>query len=235
MTVSAENRPSPFMMSSVNPSAKYACPASPLWSTRGRNAIAGLPPATGLLVRNPRPNQNAAATSRHAKATGTTAATRAPLDALAHQASGRAAPIVGERLGSGRSCGPNIGDIGFKPVAAARNCLDQARPIVAERAPQFADALHQHIVRDGEARPDRRKNLVLRDEATGILHQAFKDGEGFWPKRNFGVVMKKAAAIQIQDVAIKPQPFWRSRRWRFDIAGGHCPARRSNWVSTGVI
>ena len=50
----------------------------------------------------------------------------------------------------------------FKSVAAARNRPDQARPVVSERPSQLADALHQRIVGDGQVRPDRRKELVLR-------------------------------------------------------------------------
>jgi len=38
------------------------------------------------------------------------------------------------------------------------NRLDQSLPIVSERSPQLADALHQRIVRDGEIRPDRGKS-----------------------------------------------------------------------------
>jgi hypothetical protein len=91
------------------------------------------------------------------------------------------------------------------PPLTARNRLDQARPVVPERPSQLADALHQRIVRDGEIRPDRGKELVLGNETAGIFAEVMQDREGLWPKGNLGPIKKEAAALQIQDITIEAQ------------------------------
>ena len=75
-----------------------------------------------------------------------------------------------------------------------------------KRPPQDADALHQRIVRDGEVRPDRGKEFVLRDETAGILGEVLQDREGLRPKRDLAPVEKEAPATQIQDIPIEVQP-----------------------------
>jgi hypothetical protein len=59
----------------------------------------------------------------------------------------------------------------FETIAAARYGPNEARPVLAERSPQFADALHQHVVGDGETGPDRRKKLLFRDQSSRIFDQ----------------------------------------------------------------
>jgi transglutaminase-like putative cysteine protease len=90
-------------------------------------------------------------------------------------------------------------------IAAARNGRDQARPVIPQRPPELADALHQCIVRDGKMRPDRSKELVLRHETARIFHQVPQHREGLRPKGNLGAVEKEATATQIEDITIKPE------------------------------
>ncbi len=115
----------------------------------------------------------------------------------------------------------------FKSIAAARNRPDQARPVVSERPPQLADALHQRIVRDGEIRPDCGKQLVLRDETAGIFDKVSQDREGLRPKGNLVPVEKETAAIQVQDITIESQPLCphlrRMSRHREWSSPGHAP------------
>jgi hypothetical protein len=89
-------------------------------------------------------------------------------------------------------------------IAAAGNCPDQACPIVSEGAPQLTDALHQHIIRNREVRPNRSKEFIVRDKTAGIFNQVAQDREDLWPKGNLVLSEKKTAAIQIQDTAVKP-------------------------------
>lgn len=60
-------------------------------------------------------------------------------------------------------------------LAAARNRPDQARSVISKRPSQFADALHQRIVRDGEIRPDRGKELALRDKTAGVFDEVMQE------------------------------------------------------------
>ena len=243
------------MMSWVNPSAKYSRAASLPWFTSGRTAIAGLAPISGLLVRRsigtsrkarqvsnrsrcrpttapPRPASQGRATRPDrcvgrrppARAERAASARRAPDQPIARaRDTAGAAPVDDARRGNDRH-------VGFEPIAAPRDRPDQARPVVSQGAAQLADALHQRVVRDGEVRPDRAKELVLRDETAGIFDQVIQDRESLGPKRNLVAVEKQAAAMQIQHIAIEPQSFCVRLRRRPGIVSGHRRAIRANPV-----
>ena len=111
--------------------------------------------------------------------------------------------------------------IGFEPIATARHCPQQARSVVAQSAPQLTDALHQHVVRYGDVRPDRSKQLVLRNQTTGVLDEMPENCKCLGPKDNVVIFQKETTPVQIQDVAIEPQSLCRCRRCRFAIHSRH--------------
>jgi hypothetical protein len=105
-----------------------------------------------------------------------------------------------ERLGIASS-----GHRRIKSITPAGDRLDQSWTIVPKLPPQFADALHQGVVRDGQIRPDRCKELVFRNEAAGIFDKALQDREGFRSKRDLATLKQEATAIQVQDIMIERQ------------------------------
>ena len=109
----------------------------------------------------------------------------------------------------------------FESIAAARNGLDQARPVVPECPSKFADALHQRIVGDGQIGPDRGEELVLRDEAAVVLGEVSQDREGLRPKGDLAAVTKETAAIKIQDIAVELQSLCRNLLPKVGFARGH--------------
>ena len=60
---------------------------------------------------------------------------------------------------------------------------------------QFADALDQRIVCDGDIRPDRGKEFVLRNKPAAVFHEVVQHREGLWPEGNLVPVNEEAAAI----------------------------------------
>ena len=186
-----ENRPSALMMSCVKPSAKYSRAESSFWLRKGRTAIAAFAPISGLLIVDwsacpRRPDQfpagpmadpeHAAAATRTANVSKTNNPMRAPSAAIkrgAARARQETAPAI--ESGSGKTQErvrhrPETGSLGNDPTrqlqidSRGAEPSDQARPVVSERPSQFADALHQRIIRDGNIRPDCGKELVLRDK-----------------------------------------------------------------------
>ena len=110
-----------------------------------------------------------------------------------------------DRLGQRSTGRRNNRDVGVKSIAAAWDCPDQAWAVISERTSQFADALHQCVVRDREVRPDRGEQLVFRDKPCAIFAEITQNGEGLRPKRNLATVQQQRAAIQIQDEAVESQ------------------------------
>ena len=121
--------------------------------------------------------------------------------------------------GSGSRSGR--GGVTFKPVPTPRHGPDQALAIVPERTSQFADALHQGIVSDDEIAPDGRKQLLLRNQAVGVLDEVLQDRERLGPKLDLLPVEQEAAAIQVQHVAIELQLLGRHLRWIVRLEGDH--------------
>ena len=119
----------------------------------------------------------------------------------------------------------------FKSIAAAGNGFDQARSIIPESSSQFAYTLYEGVVGDGQIRPDCGKELVLRNKTAGIFDEVTQHREGLWPKSNLVAIKKKAAAIQIQNIAIEAQTLRPYRRRRVGIVSGH----RSVAVATPLI
>src|ERR1051326_330939 len=76
----------------------------------------------------------------------------------------------------------------FEPVTAARYGLNQVRPVLAERSPQLADALHEHVVGDGQTGPDRRKELLFRDKSSGIFDQEIQQIKCLWAQDDLASV-----------------------------------------------
>lgn len=130
-----------------------------------------------------------------------------------------------ERISSGNDCHSSV-----EPVTAARNCLDQVRAIVPEFSSQFTNALHERIVGDGQIGPNRCKNLIFGNKTTGILDEAIEHGECFRSKRNFDTVSQKAAATQIQNIAIEQQSIWWHLRRRVGIASSHHSTMQAKWI-----
>ena len=110
----------------------------------------------------------------------------------------------------------------FKAIATAWNRLDQALPVVPQRPPQLPDALYQSIVRDGDVRPDRSHQLVLRDQTAVILDQELQNRERLRSEHDLGAVQRETAAIQVEDVAIELQAPSRHYRRSVAVATGHC-------------
>ena len=89
--------------------------------------------------------------------------------------------------------------------------LDQTRPVVAESAPQFADALHQCIVGDRESGQTAANNSsfeirrrALRPEVAGPRRSSGRSAISL-PSR------RQAAAIEVEDVAIEAQSLCHAR------------------------
>jgi hypothetical protein len=59
-----------------------------------------------------------------------------------------------------------------------------------------------------------------------------QDCEGLWPKRNLAPVEKEAAAMQIQNIAIEPQPLWLGLSRRAGITIGHPEPSIRYWQGT---
>ena len=76
----------------------------------------------------------------------------------------------------------------LKPVASAGYRLDEPLALVGKRTPQFADALHQDVIGDGDVRPHRREQFVLRDRPPGILQQEAQHRECLRPQDNFAAI-----------------------------------------------
>ena len=81
--------------------------------------------------------------------------------------------------------------------------LIQAWPILCKRPPQFADALHQYVIRNGEssATPPQKAHPLKQDDQN--FRQGIAGREGLWPKRNLLAVSKETAALQVQDIVVK--------------------------------
>jgi len=101
--------------------------------------------------------------------------------------------------------------LSVEPITAARHRLDELRAIVAERAAQLTDALHQGIVGDGDIRPHRREQFVLGNEPAAILDQMKENRERLRPQRHLVTVKQQAAAVAVEHVAVEPQPSWLRR------------------------
>jgi hypothetical protein len=76
-----------------------------------------------------------------------------------------------------------------------RHRLDQARPFICKRPPQFDDALNQSIVGDGQIQPHQGKELVIRNKTAGIFDEITQHREGLWPKGNLAPVRLAANII----------------------------------------
>lgn len=68
-------------------------------------------------------------------------------------------------------------DGGREEVALAGNQLDQLALIVAERGPEFPDALKQTVVADMDVRPDHIHDLLLGHHASGVAGQQVQEAE----------------------------------------------------------
>ena len=77
-------------------------------------------------------------------------------------------------------------DVGDEPVAAPVGGLDDPRlpGIVAERAPDLADAHLQGTVAQEHARPDRLLELVLADQPAGTRGQVLEHGQRLRSQRD---------------------------------------------------
>ena len=95
--------------------------------------------------------------------------------------------------------------IDFEPIAPPGYRLDQPLTIVGKCPPQFADTLDQHIIRDGNVRPNRSEQILLRHKSAGIFDEETQHGQSLWPQNYFAVVKKQTTTLQIQDIAIELQ------------------------------
>jgi hypothetical protein len=114
-------------------------------------------------------------------------------------------------------------------IAAARYGPDQALAVFSQGPAQLAHALRQRIVCDRQIRSDGRKKLVFRDQPCRIFDEVIKDREGLRSKRNLGLIVYEAAASAIENIAVKPHPLGKSRRWRPRTPAGYCGVDR-RWV-----
>src|SRR3954451_11385536 len=80
------------------------------------------------------------------------------------------------------------GHNGVEAITTPRYSLDEARSILPELPPQLADALHQGIIGDRQVGPDRRKDVVLRNQPASVFDEVPQDRKGFRSKRNFVAV-----------------------------------------------
>ena len=93
--------------------------------------------------------------------------------------------------------------------------------MIAKRAPQLADALHQRVIRHREIRPDRRKELVLGDEPAVVLGEMPQDRECLWPECDLGFTLEQGAVIEVKRIAGETEPFRSCRHPQLVVIGGH--------------
>ncbi|HKS60760.1 MAG TPA: hypothetical protein VJT13_03620, partial [Xanthobacteraceae bacterium] len=76
---------------------------------------------------------------------------------------------------------------------------------IAELAAQFADALHQCIVGDCHAAPNRIVELLLGDQAPGVLGQVAQQTKRLRPQLEIASCDARTAAHQVQIESVEAQ------------------------------
>jgi hypothetical protein len=85
----------------------------------------------------------------------------------------------------------------LEAIAAAGNCLDEARTIISKLTPQFTDTLDKNIVGHRQTGPYCFEQSLFRNQPAAVLDKVAQDGKGFGSKDDFGVVEKQTSAIQV--------------------------------------
>ena len=88
---------------------------------------------------------------------------------------------------------------------------------VAERSPDFVDALNETVVGNGGASPDGFKQLGLADQSVRVLDQVAKDRKGLRPEGDCVAVAKaERLALQVEDNLVVEDKGGRCRRTDHD-------------------
>jgi len=100
------------------------------------------------------------------------------------------------RGGVARDCGLDRRD---EPIAPARDGLDVGRlgGIVAKRLPELGDRLCERVVGDGNVRPERREELVLRNQRRLPRHEIEQEIDDLRRQRNDFSAAQKAVRAGI--------------------------------------
>src|SRR5580704_3749011 len=90
-----------------------------------------------------------------------------------------------------------------KAITAAGHSLDYGLCAVADRFPNFADALRQCFIGDNHVGPDRLEKLVLGDQPARIFDQATQDLEALWPQLDLAIRCPQTSASYIKYITVE--------------------------------
>src|SRR5215469_15053299 len=110
----------------------------------------------------------------------------------------------------------------LETIATAGNRSDQARAVVTDGPPKFADALDQSIISHRDIRPNRCEQLVLGHKPARGLDQVTQHRKGLRPKDDFVSVEQQAASVRIEHVTIETKLSCARALWGRYVASIHC-------------
>ena len=111
--------------------------------------------------------------------------------------------LSGRARGEADGLTPSSETLSVQKVTPPGDGLDQALLVVAKRAAQLPDALHERIVGYDDIVPDGFLKVFLRDKAASALGQMAQYLEGLGPQLEFTVIQTQATARQIHRKAIE--------------------------------
>src|SRR5262249_34518777 len=128
------------------------------------------------------------------------------------------------RFGRGQH-GLHLHHRGREQIAAACDRLDDCLRLVFERGPDVADALHQRIVGDEDAGPQRLDQFVLGHHPPRVARKIEQHVEGFGPQWEMPPLRPAARRVGIELEAAKLQDFLGERRHLASDSRKTCPNR----------